>query len=174
MSNILIKKLETADAALLSQVAIRAYSDHYLHLWYDEGKWYKNTFFSSEKLYEELTDTNAHFYLAYYENTPVGFLKLNIDAALSGYETQRALELERIYLNQNVAGKGIGRALIEHTFRIAKEYGKSIVWLKAMDTSAGPIAFYKKMGFEITGTFRLKHQLMKEELRGMVIMVKSL
>jgi len=43
-----------------------------------------------------------------------------------------------------------------------------------MDTSEGPIAFYKKMGFEIVGTHRLKHELMKEELRGMVIMVRRM
>ncbi|MEJ7679642.1 MAG: hypothetical protein WKG06_17635 [Segetibacter sp.] len=39
-----------------------------------------------------------------------------------------------------------------------------------MDSREGAISFYRKMGFEITGTHRLKHALMKEELRGMVIM----
>ncbi len=60
------------------------------------------------------------------------------------------------------------------TIKIAKENNKELVWLKAMDTSEASIAFYKKMGFTITGTYTLPHQLMKEELRGMVIMQKLL
>lgn len=174
MEDFYIKKLEAKDASFLSEVALKAYADHYLDLWYDGGKWYMEKYFSVERLSKEMEDTNASFYIAFYKNSPVGFLKLNIDAALEGFEAQNALELERIYLNKEATAKGIGRKLVELTFTIAKENSKDLVWLKAMDTSEGPISFYKKMGFQIAGTHRLKHPLMKEELRGMVIMVKIL
>jgi GNAT superfamily N-acetyltransferase len=174
VEEIKIEKLESNKIELLREVALKSYSDHYLHLWHDEGKWYKDTFFSHEKLTEEFKDANAQFFVAFYNDEPVGFLKLNIDANLKGFEDRRGLELERIYLTKEAEGKGIGRKLVEETFAIAKLHNKNLVWLKAMDTSEGAINFYKKMGFAITGTHKLKHHLMKEELRGMVIMSKEL
>ncbi len=174
MKEISIQKLETKDAELLSEVALKAYSDHYLDLWYDDGEWYKERSFSVDRLTDELNNHNAVFFLAFYIGKPIGFLKLNIDAPLEGDVEKKALELERIYLAKEAAGKGIGRKLVELTFKIAQENNKEVVWLKAMDSSEGPIAFYKKMGFEVTGTHRLKHPLMKEELRGMVVMTKRL
>ncbi|MCW3111083.1 MAG: family N-acetyltransferase [Segetibacter sp.] len=174
MEDVYIKKLQAEDANFLSEVALKTYADHYLDLWYDDGKWYLENFFSVERLMEEIKDENAEFYMAFFKDSPVGFLKLNINAPLDGFESKNALELERIYLNKEAAGKGIGRQLVELTLKIAKENNKDLVWLKAMDTSEGPIAFYKKMGFVIKGTHRLKHSLMKEEMRGMVIMIKEL
>lgn len=169
-----VKRLESKDALLLSEVAVKAYTDHYLHLWHDRGKWYINKYFSVEKLETELKDENAVFFLAYYNDSPVGFLKLNIDAPLNDEEEKNCLELERIYLSKEAVGKGIGRKLVDLTVAIAKENNKAIIWLKAMDSSEGSISFYKKMGFEIGGTYKLKHSLMKEELRGMVIMKRRI
>ncbi|MBI2731037.1 MAG: GNAT family N-acetyltransferase, partial [Sphingobacteriales bacterium] len=148
--------------------------DHYLHLWYDNGEWYRKKSFSKEILASELTDTNNLFYLAYTENEPVGFLKLRIDAPIEITPKKNALELERIYLTKAASGKGIGRQLVEMSVAIAKKHHKEIIWLKAMDTSNGPIAFYIQMGFELCGTCHLTFEQMKEELRGMVIMKKAL
>lgn len=173
MDSFFIQKLEAKDALFLREVALKAYADHYLDLWYDQGEWYMSKYFSEEKLASELNDKNAEFFIAFLNNSPVGFLKLNINAELKGFEGKSALELERIYLNKGSTGKGIGEKLVEITAKIARENNKEIVWLKAMDTSEGPIAFYKKMGFHIKGTHTLHHPLMKKELRGMVIMVKE-
>ena len=172
--SITIKKLSVADASLLSSVAIKAYSDHYLHLWYDGGQWYIDKCFTPQQLEAELQDANAAFYLAYLSNEPAGFLKINIDAPYPGEDEVDALELERIYLNKEATGKGIGKELAELTFSIAKQKNKKLVWLKAMDTSEDSIAFYKKMGFKITGSYTLPHERMQESLRGMVIMKKYL
>lgn len=174
MKEISFKKLHAEDAGLLSEVALKAYADHYLHLWYDGGKWYMHKCFTEQQMLAELGDPNTAFYLALYSEAPVGFLKLNIDAPLEGEENKNALELERIYLNKEATGKGIGKELVQLTVEVARENNKEIVWLKAMDSSAESISFYKKMGFEIKGTYTLPHQLMKEELRGMVIMKKKL
>jgi len=169
-----IKKLNVQDARCLSEVALKAYSDHYLDLWCDRGKWYMEKYFSVDRLGVELQDRNAAFYLAFYNNSPVGFLKLNLDAPLAGIDLKSGLELERIYLVKETLGKGIGKELVSLTVDIGKKLGKDLIWLKAMDTSDGPISFYQKMGFRIVGTQRLKHPLMKEELRGMVVMMQYL
>lgn len=174
MKDSYIEKIDATNVHILSEVALRAYADHYLHLWYDQGKWYVEKFFSVDRLTTEINDKNSCFYIAFFNSSPVGFLKLNINAPLEGFESKDGLELERIYLKKEVIGKGIGRKLVELTIEIAEKFNKNFVWLKAMDTSQEPIEFYKKMGFAITGTYRLKHELMKKELRGMVIMAKNL
>src|SRR5215831_15301327 len=99
-NDIQIRRIGAEDAALLNDVAIRAYSDHYLHLWYDEGRWYIKKSFSTKNLVRELEDANAWFYLIYFNEIAVGFLKLNIDAPLEKEENMNALELERIYLTK--------------------------------------------------------------------------
>ncbi|HXL57232.1 MAG TPA: GNAT family N-acetyltransferase [Chitinophagaceae bacterium] len=172
--NIEIKRIGVADVALLSDVATRAYSDHYTHLWYDGGKWYIEKSFSAENLIHELEDINAWFFIIYYNKEAVGFLKLNINTPLPSEENTNALELERIYLTKAVTEKRIGKYLLEHIFKIAKEKNKKLVWLKVMDSSTGAIQFYKKMGFEICSTYQLPFEIMKPEFRGMYVMKKLL
>lgn len=169
--NLEIKRLGVEDAALLSVVATRAYNDHYLQLWYDGGRWYLETYFTVARFEEELRDANAWFFLIFYKEEPVGFLKLNIDNP-SPDGNKNALELERIYLTKAAGGKGIGTQLLYFTFNLAKRQEKEMVWLKVMDSSTGPIRFYEKMGFQICGTYRLSFPEMKQELRGMYIMQK--
>ncbi|MGN6618279.1 MAG: GNAT family N-acetyltransferase [Ilyomonas sp.] len=173
--DISIKQLSVDDSEELQPVALKAYKDHYLHLWYDKGEWYIEKSFSSTALQNELRNTNSLFYLVYYQLQPVGFLKLNIQAPLLNKNIieENALELERIYLAQEVTGKGIGKALILFTENIALIKKKRCIWLKVMDSSTEAIAFYKKTGFEICGTYVLPFTQMKEEYRGMFIMQKN-
>jgi ribosomal protein S18 acetylase RimI-like enzyme len=172
--NVRLQKITVGDAALLNNIAKKAYCDHYLHLWYDKAEWYLNTFFSVENLSQELADPNALFYIIQYRDEIVGFLKLNIDAPFEEDTKDDALELERIYLAKDASGKGIGSFVMNFIFELAVSKNKKIVWLKVMDSSEGPIAFYKKFGFEICGTLQLEFPVMKEEFRGMFIMKKSL
>jgi GNAT superfamily N-acetyltransferase len=172
--NIRLQKITISDASLLSDIAIKAYSDHYLHLWYDNATWYLDKSFSANAMEKELTDTNALFHFIYSNEELVGFLKLNVHAAFESYTAEEALELERIYLRKAAAGKGIGEFVMRFVFDLAVSKNKKIVWLKVMDSSVGPISFYKKNVFEICGTFQLDFPVIKEEVRGMYIMKKFL
>lgn len=171
---ITIRKIDSTDAALLASTALKAYCDHYLHLWFDNGEWYIKKSFTNEVLQSELDDTNNLFYIAYDGDVPAGFLKLKINAVLETDNTKNGLELERIYLTKAASRKGIGKQLMELSLSIARQYQKEIIWLKAMDSSIGPIAFYRQMGFELCGITHLSFEQMKEEYRGMVIMKKEL
>lgn len=167
-----IKKISVNDVAMLSDIAIRAYCDHYTHLWYDEGKWYTKKSFSKENLIHELKNENAQFFIIYFNKEAVGFLKLNIEAPLK--EETDALELERIYLTKSATGKGIGKYVFDFVMDIAKQQNKKLVWLKVMDSSADAIRFYKKMGFKICGDALLDFEMMKPELRGMYLLKREI
>jgi GNAT superfamily N-acetyltransferase len=172
-SSIRLQQIFADEAQLLSEVAIKAYSDHYLNLWYDDGAWYIDKYFSVPVLRQELLDDNALFFLVYHKDSPTGFLKINADAALDDVAKEQALELERIYLNKNASGKGIGSYILSFIFDIARSKNKKIIWLKVMDSSEA-VSFYKQHGFEICGTHHLDLKQMKQELRGMFVMKKYL
>ncbi len=169
-----IKPVLIEDAELLSEIAVKAYSDHYLHLWYDGGEWYLEKSFSAANLRKEIAGEANKFYFAVFDGEPVGFLKTRTDRTLPGCENEKAFEIERIYLTKKAQGKGIGRALMEFSFERARNLKSDSVWLKAMDTSESAIGFYKKLGFETCGRETLDFPQMKTELRGMLMMKKSL
>jgi GNAT superfamily N-acetyltransferase len=162
--------LSTADTERLAEVAKRAYADHYLHLWYDGGVWYMDRSFAPDVLHRELADDNAQFYLVYDDKEPVGFIKINKDRESPCRPDVSALELERIYLQKKATGRGIGEQAIQFVVAQARALNKEIVWLKAMDTSHKVLAFYQRMGFVPCGTDRLSFTVMREEVRGMVVM----
>ena len=161
------------DARKLSDIALRAYDDFYLHLWHDNGEWYRNRCFTASVFEKELKQPNHAFYLLKEKGETVGFLKLNIDQPLKNYEQYNALELERIYLIKSAIGKGLGRQAVEFCFDYARKLNKEIVWLKAMDSSDA-VFFYEKLGFEHCGNSVLDFDQMKIEFRGMVTMMKKL
>ncbi|MDB5229319.1 MAG: family N-acetyltransferase [Chitinophagaceae bacterium] len=170
MNRVSIQPININDVEILRATAIKAYCDHYLDFWYDEGHSYLENSFSIGRLTKELSDPDSRFYLLNYDGLPAGFLKLNINTSFDLDPAKNAMEIERIYLNKNATGKNIGKQAILFSIDLAKSLGKHLIWLKVMDTSSGPIQFYEKMGFEKCGTYRLDFPQMREELRGMFIM----
>ena len=177
MESIDIKKIDRSSAEALSSLAKNIYVHHYAHLWLAGGMdWYMNEFaYPVSKITSEIENENCLHYLAYINNEPVGYLKINIDAAIKGGDINEGIELERIYIDASTVNKGLGTYLMNFVFDIAKSYQKKYIFLKAMDTAELALQFYKKMGYEIVGSFRLSDttfHLMKEEYRGMYILKK--
>jgi GNAT superfamily N-acetyltransferase len=174
MMNVLaIVKCSLEHAEELAQIAVRAYRDYYLYLWNDDGSWYVNMSFSIPQFQKELKDPNAAFFLLKENDVDIGFMKLNLDQPLTGFESFSALELERIYLLKSASRKGFGRAAVQYCFQLATKLGRKIVWLKSMDSSDA-LHFYKNLGFEEWGTYRLDFEIMKPEFRGMKVLMKKL
>lgn len=173
MINLKIEKISISDVEKLSEVATRAYFDHYRHLWYDKGEWYAHKCFNISQLKEELSDIKNDFFYAILDEKYVGFLKLRPENQLMEQEGN-GFEIERIYLTNEATGMGVGRKLMEFAIEMAIRQNKDYIWLKAMDSSQNAIRFYESLGFEICGTSRLNFEQMKPEYLGMVAMRKNL
>lgn len=167
--NLEIEKIDLSHLEILSEVATRAYFDHYKHLWYDEGAWYAAKCFNTSQLAEEISDERNAFFLAILNQKPVGFLKLRPENQLIE-QAGNGFEIERIYLTNEATGRGVGKKLMEFAIEMAKTQNKDYVWLKAMDSSQDAIRFYEKLGFQVCGTSRLDFTQMKTEFLGMVSM----
>ena len=171
-----IKKISALQADELCSLAKAIYKEHYLHLWEPEGaEWYQEVYaYEKSKLQAELSDPNNLHFVVYEDAKPLGYLKLRIDATLKDFESFNSIEIERIYLHQHAAGNGIGKQLMQLSEQIAIEHHKQMIFLKAMDTSLGAIAFYQKMGYTICGNLVLPFEQMKPEFRGMLILNKRI
>ena len=160
----------------LAKLAKSIYKEYYLHLWHPGGAdWYMYEYaYSNEKLQSELADLNNLHFIVYENGQPMGYLKIRIDAAWEGLDPKKSLEIERIYLHKAIAGKGIGKKMMELSEDIAKEHKKETIFLKAMDTSKEALGFYQIMGYIICGTLTLSFPQMKEAYRGMVVLQKGI
>ena len=154
-------------------IAKTSYQDHYTYLWDDEGANYISANFNVNQLQQELANPNSQFYLLYYLEKLVGFLKLNLDSELKNYSLLKALELERIYFLKEATGKGLGKMVIEFVIDLAKKRNKNIVWLKAMDSSRS-VEFYKRNQFEIVDEMILPYKFMKDEFRKILTMIREI
>ncbi len=177
MELIEIKKIDSTSAEALSILAKSIYVHHYAHLWLAGGMdWYINEFaYPVSKIKNEIENENCLHYIAYINNQPVGYLKININAAIEGGDKKDGFELERIYIDTTEVNKGLGTYLMNFVFDIAKSYQKKYIFLKAMDSAQLAMQFYTKMGYDLVGSFRLSDttfHLMKEEYRGMCIFKK--
>lgn len=154
------------DLGVLSELAKEVYRHYFLHLWKDNGDWYRSWAFSIPKLREELQEPGARWQLCYYQGALVGFLKTVDQKGPAGVDTQ-AMKLERIYLLPSAKGQGIGSTLLRHVMQRAKQLGRNYLWLEVMDSNDESILFYQKHGFEIFGQHELDFSQVKEGLRGM-------
>ena len=125
---------------------------------------YLNEAFSHEKIGTELRNPNSSFYLIYDNASPAAYMKLNLPPAQSDLNDTESLELERIYVKAAYKGSGFGRFLIERAISFGREYGCTYVWLGVWEKNDKAIGFYKRMGFEISGThtFRMGDELQND------------
>lgn len=130
-------------------VGTEAYNQHYLHLWkHQDSSPYIQSSFTYEVLTKELPDTNNEHYIIYNKEVPIGILKLIVDSAFNGHNSDDALLLQKIYILHAYSGKGIGSQVIAFVKERAKGHHKKIVWLDTMKN--GPAYFfYRKHGFKV-------------------------
>ena len=164
-----IKPCTKEDIQDLIQVSTQSYQEHYTYLWEDAGANYMEHNFTAEKFEEEISNSNAVFFLIRDGQKYVGFIKLNIDSGVYNFPARTTLELERIYFIKEAAGKGLGKEAIEFVSNYAKQMHKSHIWLKAMESGTA-VEFYKKRGFRVIGEIELDYINIKSEFKKMFVM----
>lgn len=104
--------------------------------------------FATEKIASELANSESFFFIAWEENNPVGYLKLNSGKAqteLSDDET--SIEIERIYVKSSHHGKKVGQILYDKALEMTQKLNKKYMWLGVWEENLRAVNFYKKNGF---------------------------
>jgi ribosomal protein S18 acetylase RimI-like enzyme len=113
--------------------------------------------FSIERLTSELEDAGNAFFVAMRGDEMVGYAKLRTNKPFTLDPSQRAIELERIYVSKASQGLKAGDALMRSCIHLAEERGYDLLWLGVWEENKAAISFYEKWGFVIKGkqTFTL-------------------
>jgi ribosomal protein S18 acetylase RimI-like enzyme len=166
-SNMLLKKAQLNNLLSLQKVCVDAYSLNFHHHWNAGGlEWYIEREFGIERLTDDLTNSTIEYYFINENEIPVGFVKLR-DVPYQEYSQDNVTELEKIYINPDKKGNGIGRRALEDVIELLKGRGKKILFLSVIDTNQPAIALYENLGFQFHSKTRLEIPFFKEELRGM-------
>ena len=148
MKNIKLRKVAFKDIEQLQKIGRETFFETFSNSNSEENmKAYLDEGFSVDKLQSELEDRNVAFYFSMFENTVIGYLKLNFGNAQTELQNDKAVEIERIYVEKTFFGKNVGQILFNKAIKIAKQKNAKYVWLGVWEENYRAINFYKKNGF---------------------------
>ncbi len=147
--NLEIKKCTIASLNELQKISVQTFSDSFRHqnnpADFDD---YLNFAFSKKQIQIQLANPASQFYFCYLNEALCGYLKINFSDAQTDIYDPESLEVQRIYVDKNLKGKGLGKALMNHAFQIGEMHRLKYIWLGVWDKNPEAIAFYKKLGFD--------------------------
>jgi ribosomal protein S18 acetylase RimI-like enzyme len=162
-----------ADAVVIAELSRKTFYETFAHqnTKEDMDKFMAGQF-SVDALVSEVISNVYLFFIAYVDEQPAGYLKLDEKNSPEEAGRRPAIEICRIYADSSFLGKGVGKALMEKALQVAMEKGKELIWLGVWEQNQRAIDFYTRWGFEKFGThiFQLGDDpqtdwLMKKEMQ---------
>ncbi len=168
-----LKLCTVADLDKLVQISRTTYYETFIASNSEEDMdIYLETCLSKTVLEKEMANRESKFYLAYVDDTLIGYLKINTGAAQTEIFEQHTIELERIYLIRDFQGKHYADVMLQKAIDQGKEMKADFIWLGVWENNFRAIRFYEKKGFVkfgehdfVMGNDVQTDQLMKKDLK---------
>ncbi|GAB4128611.1 MAG: spermidine/spermine N(1)-acetyltransferase [Raineya sp.] len=112
----------------------------------------------SQHIQKALSSSNVKFFIAFYEEEAVGYMKLVEEFIPSefAYLGNSFLQIEKLYLMSTAQRRQLGSKLLQKAFEIADEKNYDTIWLGVWSKNYQAIQFYEKFGFEKAGDWFFK------------------
>jgi ribosomal protein S18 acetylase RimI-like enzyme len=148
MENIQIRKATTKDLAAVQRIGRETFFETFAdsNTEADMNKYLEDSF-NEKRLTAELDHPDSSFYMAWEDEHPVGYLKINTGTAQTEPQDKKALEIERIYVKSSHHGKKVGQLLYDKALAVAQQQHNSYLWLGVWEKNPRAIRFYEKNGF---------------------------
>jgi diamine N-acetyltransferase len=152
MISIVIKTATEKDTLLIKNLSWQTFFDtfHQQNSKENMELFLKNNF-NQQVVRAEIDDSNNTFLVAYIKREAVGYAKLSESENPEGLNGAKAIEIARIYSIKEKIGSGVGKALMEKSFEVARKKDKEVVWLGVWEHNQRAIQFYRRFGFEKFG-----------------------
>ncbi|MCQ9633411.1 GNAT family N-acetyltransferase [Chryseobacterium sp. WG14] len=148
MSSITILKAGIDDLETIQNLGIQTFTETFAEDNTDEAmEKYLEESFNTPQLTSELKTQDSLFYIAWEEDNPVGYLKINSGEAQTELKDETGLEIERIYVKKSHHGKKVGQLLYDQALETAQQLSKSYLWLGVWEENLRALNFYRKNGF---------------------------
>lgn len=146
------------DAKLLTNLGIITFSETFMadNKKEDMDKYIAEEM-NQERITAELNDSNNLFLLGIIDAVVAGYAKIRATKRPAGLDSERPLELERLYVLKEYHGKKVGARLMDYCISYATNNKYDALWLGVWEHNHRAVNFYKKWGFEQFGShiFRL-------------------
>lgn len=172
--HISLREISLEDHKELYDLMKRIYPPAYHDYWNDDGEWYVNDLYNKENIRKELAEEGAPYYFVLLENQIIGIFRIVYHVDPYNRADKEYVKLHRLYLDQTIQNRGIGRQLMNWLINKVQEEGYSKLWLDAMEKQPQALHFYQKLGFVEVDKVSLNFPLLIDEYRGMFKMVKVL
>jgi ribosomal protein S18 acetylase RimI-like enzyme len=111
---LVIRQCNAADLEILRDISYRTYDLTFRHMNTPENMdAYLASAFNRERLRAELTNPESAFFFLIKDGELAGYLKVNEAGVQSDLKDAGSLELERIYVDAQFQGSGLGKVLTE-------------------------------------------------------------
>jgi len=167
-------EIEIRDYQELFDLMSRVYSKAYQYLWNDDCRWYLNHVYGQKAVLKDIMEENSFLYFVTVGGEKKGILKIQIDKPYPDQPELKATRLHRIYLAEEIQGKGVSKVLMQYVLSVAKENNSEILWLDCMNTKHQALNYYIKYGFQKGTLSALDFELLKDEYRGIYLMWKRI
>lgn len=152
-SDLIVRTAEPADAADIAELGARTFLAAFeadnrpedIHAYVAEA-------FSRDTIERELNVPHSVFFLAVHGSNNLGYARLRKSKAPDCVAGPKPIELERIYIDENHQGSGVGARLMQAVIDYARNEGSGSVWLGVWERNAGARKFYESQGFVLVGT----------------------
>lgn len=153
IKDLVIRSASELDLEALCQFSAKTFWDAYasqnrlesMHAYIEKN-------FNKTTLSQELNDTRSSFFIAEFQNQFCAYMKLNQNKMQNGIIAEKPIELERIYVDKDSQGFGVGKKMMDEAIKIAKQLGHDKLWLGVWEENHKAIAFYEKYGFSPSGS----------------------
>ena len=142
----------TSDASRLAQLEAQTFYDTFSDDNSEENmRLHLEETYSPELQLRELEDPNVIYIVADVDSELVGYAKLQLNSKVDSVQSEKTIEIERIYSAKEYIGKGVGRELMQSCIAEARRRESDSIWLGVWEKNPRAIAFYKKWGFREVG-----------------------
>jgi ribosomal protein S18 acetylase RimI-like enzyme len=148
-----IRRATRVDAILIADMGARTFeasfgADNRL----EDMEQYLSLSFSKTHIEAQLSDPSSIFFLAYEDSQAVGYFMLRVSKKPISVTGPKPVELVRLYIEEEIIGKGYGSALMNSCLEESKKNGHRTIWLGVWEKNLRAIRFYEKWGFTKVGT----------------------
>lgn len=143
--------LDNADyISLLGRITFTETFSQYFRDYQDLLDYYEKTF-SVSKIKLSLQKGNNLYWIAFYEDLPVGYAKLKMYSKSEYIDSDNVAQLQKIYVLKDFISKKIGHNLLFDIIEEIRKKSIRFLWLSVLKTNERAISFYKKNGFTKIG-----------------------
>ena len=155
-----ITRASLKELSELQEICRETYSIYFSTYWENNGlDLYLENQFGTKNLKADLNKEAIAYYFITLGKQAIGFIKINLEAALKDFEAP--CEIEKMYIYPNFKAKGIGKHALSLVLRDIRRQKKTTLFLDVLSDNATAISFYKKQGFK----FLLKTKVLAPDFK---------